>query len=418
MLAGEIIKFHRQRAGLTQEDLGKGICSVTHVSKIERGVTPYSSEIIQMFSERLNLDIDQEINRFANLGERLQHWHKTIIMQNMKEAEKIKKELEGIPISLSSSHAAFYELLLARLHLKKLELEQAEGILIHIQNGYPNLQAYEQNMLKHAWGIYYILRYRDSKAGNYHKAIEFLKDINMEEYGNHEYYYHLAAAYYWTNSKIAAYAYANKALVHFRETDNYIGAITAESLMLAQEGNDLQADFNELEKSYQRLIRNCDLLNLPNKKSLLLNNLGYEYWRRKEYRKAQTVLEEALGLVAKPSALYLQRLQNYINACLEGKLLRKAVLLKRAREGMSMTKNLENRFYKIIFKLLILRIEEQSEQYYRYIEYEALPYFLSISNAMFTNRFGKQLYQYYVETEQYEKAVQVSNIFIESIACE
>jgi HTH-type transcriptional regulator, quorum sensing regulator NprR len=72
----------------------------------------------------------------------------------------------------------------------------------------------------------------------------------------------------------------------------------------------------------------------------------------------------------------------------------------------------------MIFKLLILRIEDQSEQYYSYIEKEALPYFLSISNAMFTNRFGKQLYQYYVETEQYEKAVQVSNIFIESIPCE
>lgn len=418
MLAGEIIKFHRQKAGLTQEELGRGICSITHVSKIERGQTPFSYEIIQLFSERLNLDIDLEINRFANLEERLHQWHKAIIMKNTKVTEEIKKELDGIPISLSSSHAAFYDLLLSRYYLKKMDLDKAKEILFHIQNDYTDLPPYEENMLKHVWGIYYILQYRDSKTRNFQKAINFLKDINVNEYGNQEYFYHLAAAYHWTNSKVVAYAYAKKALLHFKETDNYMGAISAEALMLVQAGNDLQVDFKDLEASYQRLIHNSELLNLPNTKSLLLNNLGYEYIRRKEYRKANKVLEEALSLVARPSVLYLQRLHNYTNACLEGKLMRKTMLLKRAREGMSMARELENRFYKMIFKLLILRIEDQNEQYYSYIEKEALPYFLSISNAMFTNRFGKQLYQYYVETEQYEKAVQVSNIFIESIPCE
>lgn len=42
MLEGKIIKFYREFQGLKQKDLGDGICSSTHISKIERGLTEVS----------------------------------------------------------------------------------------------------------------------------------------------------------------------------------------------------------------------------------------------------------------------------------------------------------------------------------------------------------------------------------------
>lgn len=49
MHVGEIIKVFRERNGITQAQLGEGICTTTHVSKIENGKTAYSPEIITLF---------------------------------------------------------------------------------------------------------------------------------------------------------------------------------------------------------------------------------------------------------------------------------------------------------------------------------------------------------------------------------
>jgi len=418
MSVGEIIKFYRQKEGLTQEELGRGICSVTHVSKIERGQTPYAAEIISLFSERLQIDIEKENQRFENLENQLHYWHKVIIMQRMKEVEEIQKELETNPIIGSSSYAAFYKLLQARYYLLRQDFNMTYAILMRVQNDYPELRPYEKNLLRHVWGIYYLLDYRNSKKECYQKAINILKEIDRTEYGNLEYYYHLAAAYQWMNSYVLAYSYAEKALRYYKEVDNFLGALMAESIMLISIGSNVEHDFKEVEAAYRRLIHNSELLNKPDKKTMLLNNLGYEYFRRKDYQNAKRTFKESLSLVKKPSVLYLQRWYNYLKCCLEGKLMRKPELLKHAREGLAMAKVQEATVYMIVFKLLILQIEENYEQYYQYIEKEALPYFESSKSEMLKKRFGKELFHYYMKVEQYEKAVQISNQLIEAIQSE
>ena len=416
MLEGKIIKFYRQKAGLTQEQLGRGICSVTHVSKIERGQTSYSSEIIRMFSKRLHIDIEKGIIGLEKIEKQLHLWHNAIILQRMKELEKIKKELEETPFISFSNCAPLYRLLQARYYVLQNNFEKTYDILQHIQRDYPDLPPYEKNLLLHVLGIYYISNYNNSSTENHQKAVKVLKEIDKDEYRNPEYYYHLAVAYYFIDSKVMAYAFAEKALRHFKETNNFLRAINAESLMLLQVGDDLHLDFKEMKESYYNLIHDSETLNAPDKKGMLLNNLGYEYYKRKKYSTAQKLHSKALRMADKPSVLYLQRLHNYLKSCLEGKLMRKTAMLKKAQEGMSVAKELDNRLYKILFKLLIYRIEDRLDLYYNFIENDALPYFKSNKHATLTNRYGKQLYNHFVEKEQYEKAVQVSNIFMDAIS--
>jgi HTH-type transcriptional regulator, quorum sensing regulator NprR len=418
MLEGEIIKYYRQKAGITQEELGRGICSVTHVSKIERGQTPYSPEIISLFSERLHIDIENEVKRFKGLGNKLQYWHKLIIFRRMKEIKELYNEIESIPIIESSPYGAQYLLLKVRYFLLLWDLDRAQQLLSKVRSEFPNLPPYEKNLFRHVQGIYYLYTYRDKKSECYQRAIHFLKEIDREEYGNFEYYYHLAAAYTWMNSPVLAYSYAEKSLQYFKETDNLLGAIMAKSIMLISIGRDMEQDFDEIEEAYLRLIHNSDALNASERKIILLNNLGNEYYRRKDYEKAKKTFHESLPLVPKPSGLYLQRWHGYLLSCYEGKLMRKSEMLKKAREGLRMSTELDNTNYKILFKLLIYRMEGDDEKYYSFIEKEALTYFESGQSELLRNRYGKELYHYYVKTEQYEKAVQVSNLLIDSIISE
>ncbi|GIN85860.1 hypothetical protein J6TS2_22460 [Heyndrickxia sporothermodurans] len=414
MQVGEIIKFYRERNGLTQAQLGQGICTATHVSKIEHGKTAFSSEIIALFSERLQIDIQKEIESFQDIEKQLHHWHHLIILQRMKDIEKMKENLEASPFIHFSKYASLFHLLQARYYLLNEEDEKAFQILKALKNKQNELLPYEKNLLLHALGIYYLFHSSNSK--NEQKALQLLKRIKIEEYGNYEYYYHLAVAYHFMESKMMSYIYAEKALRHFKKTNNFLHAFNAESLILVQVGSEIYLDFKELEERYQNLIHDSEVLGAMNKKGMFLSNLGLEYYKREEYAQAQKCYDEALKLAEKSSTTYLKRLYNYVNTCAEGKLLRKTILLKKAREGISLAKKFDNRLYLILFKLVMLNIENQLDKYYNYLEKYVLPYFKKNNEIRWINRFGKKLYDHYVETEQPLKAYDISSIFMSTIS--
>ncbi|NQD68786.1 helix-turn-helix transcriptional regulator, partial [Bacillus haikouensis] len=74
MSSGILIKFYREKNELTQEELGKGICSVTHISKIERGNTQYSPEITQLLSKKLGIDLEKEMQALQKFERLLDQW--------------------------------------------------------------------------------------------------------------------------------------------------------------------------------------------------------------------------------------------------------------------------------------------------------------------------------------------------------
>ncbi|MGE8204540.1 helix-turn-helix domain-containing protein [Heyndrickxia sp. NPDC080065] len=195
MQVGEIIKYYRERNGLTQAQLGIGICTATHVSKIEHGKTAYSSEIIAMFSDRLQIDIQKEIESFHNIEKQLHYWHNAMIMQRMETVEKIKETIESFPFISASKFAAFFHLLEARYYLLHQDGKKAYQIVQHVKNNHPDLPPYEKNLLWHIMGIHYLFHQPNSE--NQLKAIEVLKKIDIDIYGNPEYYYDLAVAYHY-----------------------------------------------------------------------------------------------------------------------------------------------------------------------------------------------------------------------------
>ncbi|MDN3015979.1 hypothetical protein PH210_07130 [Paenibacillus sp. BSR1-1] len=70
---------------MTQSQLCEGICSVTHLRKIERDITEYSGEITYLLSKRLNISLEEETDKYENLQLKLRLWHDALVMQNNEE---------------------------------------------------------------------------------------------------------------------------------------------------------------------------------------------------------------------------------------------------------------------------------------------------------------------------------------------
>ncbi|MDF9840813.1 MULTISPECIES: helix-turn-helix transcriptional regulator [unclassified Paenibacillus] len=401
MTEGKIIKHYREKQHLTQGELGQGICSVTHLSKIERGITEYSPEIIDLLCDRLQIDMAAEVERFVQTQRKLNDWHNAMVMQRTQEAEALKAQMERETLRDLPDYKIPYPLLLIRYHLYNNDLKPALQLIREIQKAeLPS--PYVRNYFRHLQGIYYFL------SGQFLDCIGVLTEIDESEYTEQEYYYHLALAYHSIHSSIIAYYYAEKALQYFRKTLNLIRIIDTETLMLIQLSVKEPHSFAIANQSYENLIKACELCGSADRKYKLLHNLAYEHMRRGLYDEAAEGFSQVMELVGGPEhPFYLSVLDCYITSCVGAKRLPVSGLLALTYQGLTLARERKDS-REINFNLLILSLKEDWQPYYRYIEEEALPYFRSNGDTYTIERYERKLLSYYLKSGERDKALELS----------
>lgn len=404
MNEGKIIKFYREKYQMTQEQLGKGICSGTHISKIERLHTEYSPEIITLLSERLGINIEKELIKLNNIKSRLNHWHDVIVMQLLEEMDLINHELEQEDLIQISDYINLYKLLRVRYLLMHNLTEEAFEILDEIQKKEHKLSSYEANLFKHVLGVYYLAKHENLKA------IQALKSINDTDYNNKEYTYHLAVAYHLNESPVMAYFFADKSLRFFKEINNYLRVIDAEMLMAIQVKDD--GDFKETIQRFESLIKSCELCNSPDRKARLLHNLAFEYFRRKNYEPANRYYKESMSLKNNDSSAYLLSLEGYIRSAYYGRLLPKNELLQLTNEGLEKALKNSEELYINLFTLLSYLIQNKEQEYHQYLSDYSLPLFKKFGFVYLIKRSEKELFNYCFNQKKTRRALKMAHILI------
>jgi HTH-type transcriptional regulator, quorum sensing regulator NprR len=409
MNEGKIIKYYREKANLTQEQLCRGICSVTHISKIERGITEYSPEITSLLAERLGVDIQSEQQRADCIEAMIQELENALVMQKLDIVDGIISKLLDIPLLVVSNFQIHFELLLARYYCTQVNLKESKRILVSIQKKKEKLPIHDNHLLKHVLAIYYL------SEKKFIQAINILKSIDPNQYKNHEFYYNLAYSYHSIGSKVLAYYYAEKALNFFKETNNFIRIIDTETLMIVQIGDNDYLNFQDTVSQYQALLQTCEICNFVDKKTKLLYNFAYTRYLRRELAEAQKLYEEAMLLCEDKTPLYFWSFEGYIRCSFEGALLEKKKLLELVKEAIShLTKGPNDRLSLILFTMLNYEITE-SIDFYQYLDKIALPFFKENELFWLVHQYEKRLYIYYSETNQIDKALSVANSILKIV---
>jgi HTH-type transcriptional regulator, quorum sensing regulator NprR len=407
MIEGKIIKFYRESAGLTQGQLVEGICSVTHLSKIERGITEYSGEITYLLSKRLDISLEDEMRSYQNLQQKLKLWHDALVMQENNASKRLKDEIEKEALHQLEDFKVYYQLLLIRYYLSYNKLDSASVIIHELQKRETLFTPQDRNMLKHVQGIYYFLK------GKYRDCIQTLISIEQSQYNHYEYYYHLALAYHTVNANIISYYYAEKVLDYFQKTLNIKRIIDTEMMMIIQLNSKEYHDINETKKRYEKLIRTCDSIKDIERKSKLYHNLAFDHYRRKKYKEAADYYQEAMNLVNEGVPHYLTSLNGFISSCHKGKLLSVEKLLEEAQKGYNLAKLSKSPLW-ISFQLQLYRLNGKEEQYFEFIETTVFPH---LKNTGFTNlkeHYEKKLFHYYHQKGDMQKALEYAASYIHS----
>ncbi|MEK3854370.1 helix-turn-helix domain-containing protein [Cytobacillus sp. FSL H8-0458] len=413
MKEGLIIKYFRERAGLTQTQLGEGICSVTHISKIERGQTQYSSEITNLICKRLNIDLTLELEKFDTLEIKLHEWLEAMVKQQNEYIEWIKEDLAQNPYLHFSETKYFHSILLARYQLMHGNFDKGKALLESCQVAWNSLERFERNLLQHIWGIYFL------NIHNCKEAISHLKTINPKEYNNHEFYFHLATSSHLMNDKVKAYHYGTLALSYFRATNNFKRILDTETVLLIQMGTNDLCQFEETVKKYHTLIKSCRAHKEEVREMTLWHNLAVEYFAKGFYSEASEVYKKVLDqsdLIPNPS-VKLGAIRGYVHSCLNLDQYNRQNLRSLLDDGRRLAEQFQNKTYQFVYYMLDILLEDKDiNDYYLFLENTFLPHLHEIGNSTLINLYEKELFHYYRKSSQHEKACRLAAKYFEPLS--
>jgi HTH-type transcriptional regulator, quorum sensing regulator NprR len=398
MHKGKIIKHYRMISELTQEQLSRGICSMTHLSKMERGLTDCSDEIMEFLANRLEINMESEMAKFESIPKMLFQFHDNLILENHHEIELVKDNLEESAYLIEiSTYKMTYALLKIRYLIYKGQMKDARKKIKKLGNAQTQMSSYDRNLYKHIIGILKLTSHDNVEA------IVELQSIIPQEYPIKEYYLHLAMAYSAVGAKVKSYYYAELALAYFEQMSNFLGVIDAKSLMLIQRGRDNDAYFKKIIDDFNSVIKLCDMCKDDKRKAEVFHHIADLYYRKENYLEASQYYLKSLNL--KPlTSKYLASLNGYANASYHGKLLGLKELEGIAKEGLDLSKKIQDLFHSKEFKLKTLLYKNKSTQYYKFIEENALPYF-KLKGYLYTIQYYEyELFKYYCRENNREKA--------------
>ncbi|MEN2766657.1 helix-turn-helix transcriptional regulator [Ornithinibacillus xuwenensis] len=174
---GQAIKINRLRLNMTQSDLAKGIISVSYLSKIENGTAEPPHEVLELLSERLQLNpLEPGIQIDHNTVIR---WFHHLLRSNVDESIRIYNKLRhNLTNAIDKKLLSLIEIHKLHYYILINDKTEAENLVFSLQKSSKRFNEVEK---------YYYYKF----LGNYHysllsfkKALEYYQ--TAEQYGKSE----------------------------------------------------------------------------------------------------------------------------------------------------------------------------------------------------------------------------------------
>lgn len=399
MQFGPLIKFYRIQQGLTQKELANGICSVPHLSKIESNSKEANEETMGLLLERLGVNIssiteneDQIKQLVAELNEKIDYY----LNDEADEVMERLKEFEGIIPFTTNLHT--YELTKFRYLIFKSMMSEAK-VQFELLNKQKKIFSQPQMALFSYLYAVWLLR-----KGTLKKADNILESIGRGskiEISSGELLYHRAFAKSSLEEPGYAIYYGKLALEEFMEDHNFKRILHV--MILLGINYTHSKIYEEAQDCFKHLIRNAEILNERKLLPEIYHNMGFLQKKLNRLHDAIDFLEKSLSLQDKNTINYLITLYSLGEIYYEVDDLTKA---KDAfQEVYSLSKELDNRKYKILANYYVMKLEEP-EKSLVYSETKVIP-FLEESDGKSEELiwFYKMLSNHYREIGRFDQAV-------------
>lgn len=403
MKIGSLIKFHRTKLGLTQNELAMGICSIPHLSKIENNSKEANEETIRLLLEKLNIQLQEVKDSEMQIIKLLNELQKHINYINHDKVEEIIGLLnESEELITFTDSIYLYELYKLRYYVFVQNIELAEKQLSWLNNNKQNFSQYEKGLLSYFCSLVLAVR------GKYEEANILLSEL-LQEFTDlgpfeGELYYHLAIVKGRLDECSQAIIFGRKALTYFKDQFNFKRIIyTLMSLALNYANEKL---YNEALEIYEHLFRNVELLQEQHLLPQIYQNVGNLHLRRGDEQNALTYYEKSTLVTSRDHPHYFICLYNLAFMQYQMKQYEKS------RESfLFLKKEAKNKqIYYLLATFYLYLLTEQEKRAMEFLEQRIIPQISKINELKESYSYLKYLLRDYLLAKgKYEKALQFIN---------
>ncbi|MCA1065325.1 helix-turn-helix transcriptional regulator [Rossellomorea sp. AcN35-11] len=396
---GKLIYHHRTKKRMTQEELSKGICSISYLSKLENNKMEVNSdEVVLLIFERLNIDINDYRSEVKEIEQLLMNWYESIQLKNKTNATNYFEQLvtyfsdEKLQISLYY----WFEIISLRYLVLINDNESCYQKLKKLNKMEKNFDPLQLVYLNYFSGIV--------KCKNHEliEGIELLinseKDIKELNSTDQEIDYHLALTYSHINNIPLAMYHAKRAIEYFNEHSLYQRSLDCQLIMginIARIGR-----FDEAKNCYHNIIKTASQLNAQGTLGRVYTNLGYLYQKTKDYKKSIEYFSKSLEFKMPRTKEYGNSINGLVQSFIQSgdieqglAWINKGIKLLPSSDGTN----------RIRLKKMELEITN-SVNIYDYIENTAIPYFNNKGDVYNLCDCYEELGDYYSSIFQYKKS--------------
>ncbi|WP_129690599.1 helix-turn-helix domain-containing protein [Gottfriedia acidiceleris] len=387
---GMMIFHHRKKLGWTQEKLCEGICSVSHLSKIENGTKEAGIETIELLLKKMRVVIDENDIIDEVTGQLKRLWN-SIERADYDSSKMLFEELIGKEESINYTNISNdFCITIWRYYIFIEDLKMAKKKWKQLEAKKKKFSQYETIKYLFTLSIYYIKekRYNDSLL-----VMDEVQEITPNlEIDFQEYCFYRALVYSFINQTSLSMYFCNKAIPIFLQNNNIKRILDAKMLLSLQL---IKSKF--LDRAEQFLIEILDSSVMLSDKTIhmsALHNLGYLYYHSNQHKKAIKYYQDYLSNIQEGTEEYFLVISNIANNMMIINDYETATKL--LCKNLSKIKDKNSASY-IRMKVLLLEAKKDEANLVPYLREVGLPLWVQ------TNDHEKLIKYYDVVTDYYEK---------------
>ncbi|MEE6450041.1 helix-turn-helix transcriptional regulator [Gottfriedia acidiceleris] len=387
---GMMIFHHRKKLGWTQEKLCEGICSVSHLSKIENGTKEAGIETIELLLKKMQVEIDENDSIEEVTGQLKRLWT-SIERADYDSSKMLFEELIGKEESINYTNISNdFCITIWRYYIFIEDLKMAKKKWKQLEAKKKKFSQYETIKYLFTLSIYYIKekRYNDSLL-----VMDEVQEITPNlEIDFQEYCFYRALVYSFINQTSLSMYFCNKAIPIFLQNNNIKRILDAKMLLSLQL---IKSKF--LDRAEQFLIEILDSSVILSDKTIhmsALHNLGFLYYHSNQHKKAIKYYQAYLSNIQEGTEEYFLVISNIANNMMIINDYETATKL--LCKNLSKIKDKNSASY-IRMKVLLLEAKKDEANLVTYLREVGLPLWVQ------TNDHEKLIKYYNVVTDYYEK---------------
>jgi HTH-type transcriptional regulator, quorum sensing regulator NprR len=388
---GMVIFHHRKKLGWTQEKLCEGICSVSHLSKIENGTKEAGIETIELLLKRMKVEIEGSEVKLDEIMNRIKRLWNSIERADYDLSRQLFEDLIQKQDSIHYTNITNeYAITIWRYYIFIEELKMAKKKWKQLEIKKKKFSQYELIKYLFTLSIYYVKekRYSDSLL-----IMDEVQELSPNiETDFQEYCFYRALIYEKINQPSLSMFFCNKAIPIFVQHNN-IKRILDTKILLA-----LQLIKSKLLDKAEALLEEVvDTSSILSDKTIHINalhNLGFLYHHSNQNQKAITFYQNYLSFIQENTEEYFTVIANIANNMMILNDYDSAIIL--LETNLTKHKDKNNPTY-IKMKVLHLEAKKEELNLVKYLQEIALPIWIKINDS-------RKLIKYYgIVNEYYQK---------------